>query len=205
MSITKEQLVNAKLADANTADRWIEPLNSAMEKFGINTPVVQAHFLSQISHESGKFRFTSENLNYSADGLMKIFGKYFTSQLHANEYARNPERIASRVYANRMGNGDEASREGWKYRGRGLIQLTGKDNYTAFSKFMEDPDILENPDKVSEPEYAALSAAWFFKTRVYATAEAGTVKDVTKKINGGTIGLEDREKEFSAIAKELGV
>jgi putative chitinase len=136
---------------------------------------------------------------------MKIFGKYFTSPLHANEYARNPERIASRVYASRMGNGDEASREGWKYRGRGLIQLTGKDNYTAFSKFMEDPDILENPDKVSEPEYAALSAAWFFKTRVYATAEAGTVKDVTKKINGGTIGLEDREKEFSAIAKELGV
>lgn len=205
MHITKEQLVNAKLCDAAIADRWIEPLNNAMEKFGINTPIVQAHFLSQISHESGKFRFTSENLNYSADGLMKIFGKYFMSPSFANEYARNPEKIANRVYGNRMGNGDEASRDGWRYRGRGLIQLTGKDNYTAFSKFMEDPEILENPDKVAEPEYAALSAAWFFKTRVYATAEAGTVKDVTKKINGGTIGLEDREKEFSAIAKELGV
>jgi putative chitinase len=202
--ITKEQLVNAKLCDAATADKWIEPLNAAMDKFGINTPVIQAHFLSQISHESGKFRATSENLNYSAEGLVKIFGKYFTPALAA-EYARKPEMIASRVYGGRMGNGDEASKEGWKYRGRGLIQLTGKDNYTSFSKYMEDPSILENPDMVSEPEYAALSAAWFFKTRVYATAEAGTVKDVTKKINGGTIGLEDREKEFSAIAKELGV
>ncbi|MEY4769246.1 MAG: hypothetical protein RL637_1885 [Pseudomonadota bacterium] len=167
-------------------------------KFQINTPLRLAHFIAQCGHESAGFKAKQENLNYSADGLNKIFGKYFKT-VNAAAYARQPEKIASRVYASRMGNGDEASREGYKYRGRGFIQLTGKSNYSEFNKIVSE-DILSNPDLVAS-KYALLSAAWYWNSRsLNASADKGAsdavVTEITKKVNGGTIGLADRIKHF---------
>jgi putative chitinase len=168
-------------------------------KFGINTPLRLAHFLAQCGHESGGFRATQENLNYSAKGLMGIFKKYFPTQALAEQYQRKPEAIASRVYGGRMGNGAEATKEGYKFRGRGYIQLTGKDNYTAFGKAINE-DMVSNPDKVAT-NYALLSAAWFFtKNGLHKIADTGSsdqvVTQITKRVNGGTIGLADRIKHF---------
>jgi putative chitinase len=168
-------------------------------KFGINTPLRLAHFLAQCGHESGGFRATQENLNYSAKGLMGIFKKYFPTEALANQYARKPEAIASRVYGGRMGNGAEPTKEGYKFRGRGYIQLTGKDNYTSFGKAINE-DIVNNPDKVAS-NYALLSAAWFFtKNGLHKIADTGAtdqvVTQITKRVNGGTIGLADRIKHF---------
>jgi putative chitinase len=168
------------------------------EKFQINTPLRLAHFLAQCGHESGGFRAVQENLNYSADGLKKIFPKYFPGNL-SESYARQPQKIAARVYGGRMGNGAEATGEGYKFRGRGYIQLTGKDNYTAFGKAINE-DVLSNPDLVSS-KYALLSAAWFFsKNGLHKMADAGAtdvvVTNITKRVNGGTIGLADRIKHF---------
>lgn len=168
-------------------------------KFGINTPLRLAHFLAQCGHESGGFRATQENLNYSAKGLMGIFKKYFPTEALANQYQRKPEAIASRVYGGRMGNGAEATKEGYKFRGRGYIQLTGKENYTAFGKSINE-DIVNNPDKVAS-NYALLSAAWFFtKNGLHKIADTGAsdqvVTQITKRVNGGTIGLADRIKHF---------
>jgi len=179
-------------------DAVLAQIPSVMEKFKIDTPLELAHFLAQCGHESGNFKVVSENLNYSADGLKKIFPKYFPGNLNES-YARKPEAIASRVYASRMGNGNEASKEGFKFRGRGYIQLTGKENYAAFDKFVED-DILANPDLVAT-KYPLLSAAWFFsKNKLNEIASKGaddaTVTAVTKRVNGGTIGLADRIKHF---------
>ncbi len=157
-----------------------------------------SHFLSQVAHESGNFKFVRENLNYSADGLVKIFGKYFNSAT-ANAYARQPEKIANRVYANRMGNGNEASGDGYKFRGRGYIQLTGCFNYTEFDKVVAD-DILANPDLVAT-KYPLTSALFFFdKNNLWAKmkdASTATVTAVTKSVNGGTIGLTDRINHFN--------
>jgi putative chitinase len=168
-------------------------------KFGINTPLRLAHFLAQCGHESGGFKATQENLNYSAKGLMGIFKKYFPTEALANQYQRKPEAIASRVYGGRMGNGAEATKEGYKFRGRGYIQLTGKENYTAFGKSINE-DIVSNPDKVAS-NYALLSAAWFFtKNGLHKIADTGSsdqvVTQITKRVNGGTIGLADRIKHF---------
>jgi len=168
-------------------------------KFGINTPLRLAHFLAQCGHESGGFKATQENLNYSAKGLMGIFKKYFPTVALAQAYERKPEMIASRVYGGRMGNGPEATREGYKFRGRGYIQLTGKENYTAFGKSIGE-DMTLNPDKVSS-QYALLSAAWFFsKNNLHKIADEGSsdavVTKITKRVNGGTIGLADRIKHF---------
>jgi len=168
-------------------------------KFGINTPLRLAHFLAQCGHESGGFKATQENLNYSAKGLLGIFKKYFPTVALATAYQRKPEMIASRVYGGRMGNGAEATREGYKFRGRGYIQLTGKENYTAFGKSIGE-DILANPDKVAS-QYALLSAAWFFsKNNLHKIADEGSsdavVTKITKRVNGGTIGLADRIKHF---------
>ena len=179
-------------------DGVLAQIPSVMEKFKIDTPLELAHFLAQCGHESGNFKAVSENLNYSADGLKKIFPKYFPGNLNES-YARKPEAIASRVYASRMDNGNEASKEGFKFRGRGYIQLTGKENYAAFDKFVED-DILANPDLVAT-KYPLLSAAWFFsKNKLNEIASKGaddaTVTAVTKRVNGGTIGLADRIKHF---------
>lgn len=167
-------------------------------KFQIDSPLRLAHFLAQCSHESAGFKLTQENLKYSADGLKRTFPKYFPGDL-ANSYARQPEKIASRVYANRMGNGDEASRDGYKYRGRGYIQLTGKNNYTSFNKTV-DEDMLDNPDLVCD-KYPLVSAAWYWDSRALnETADLGAndavVTKVTKKVNGGTIGLAERIAQF---------
>ncbi|MDD5227821.1 MAG: peptidoglycan-binding protein [Methylococcales bacterium] len=179
-------------------DVVINQIPDCATEFQINTPLRLAHFLAQCAHESGGFKATQENLNYSAEGLKKTFSKYFPGNL-ADSYARQPEKIASRVYASRMGNGDEASKEGYKYRGRGYIQLTGKDNYSTFDKSVDD-DILNNPDLVSE-KYALLSAAWFWNSRsLNSSADKGSsdavVTEITKKVNGGINGLDERIKNF---------
>jgi len=180
-------------------DTVIAQIPSVMEKFQINTPLRLAHFLAQCGHESGGFRLTKENLNYSAKGLMGIFKKYFPTEALAKQYERKPEKIANKVYGGRMGNGPEASGEGAKFCGRGYIQLTGKDNYTAFGKSINE-DIAANPTVVAE-KYALLSAAWFFnKNGLHKLADGGAtdavVTSITKRVNGGTIGLPDRIKHF---------
>ena len=169
-------------------------------KFNITNPLRLAHFLAQCGHESGGWKATSENLNYSSKGLMGIFGKYFPTLALAEQYARKPIAIASRVYGGRMGNGAEPTQEGYKFRGRGYIQLTGKDNYKAFDGFVPE-DILSNPDLVAT-KYPLMSAAWFFnKNGLWAICDKGsseaTVTAVTKRVNGGTIGLPDRIKHFN--------
>ena len=176
----------------------IVQIPTVMEKFQINTPLRLAHFLAQCGHESGGFKATQENLNYSADGLKKIFPKYFPGNL-AESYARNPEKIASKVYGGRMGNGGEETKEGYKFRGRGYIQLTGKENYTSFAKSIGE-DTVANPDLVAT-KYALASAGWFFSKNGLNTiadkgADDATVTSVTKRVNGGTIGLPDRIKHF---------
>lgn len=162
------------------------------------TPERAAHFFAQTSHESGGFKVFSENLNYSAQGLQGVFGKYFPGNLEES-YARKPEKIANRVYASRMGNGDEASGDGWKFRGRGALQLTGKSNYQLFSNYLKKPEIMENPDLVAT-EYAFESAIFFFdKNKLWDICDKGVNKDtilaLTKRINGGTHGLADREEK----------
>jgi len=180
-------------------DSVLTQIPDTAAKFNISNTLRLAHFLAQCGHESGGFKAVQENLNYSADGLKKIFGKYFPGALNES-YARNPEKIAARVYASRMGSGDEASKEGWKFRGRGYIQLTGKSNYSSFDKFVDD-DILANPDLVAT-KYPLMSAAFFFNSNGLWTicdkgADTATVTAVTKRVNGGTIGLEDRIKHFN--------
>ena len=180
-------------------DSVIAAIPDTAAKFNITNVLRLAHFLAQAGHESGQFKATSENLNYSSKGLLGIFPRYFTPAL-AESYARQPQKIANRVYGGRMGNGVEATGDGFKFRGRGYIQLTGKDNYTQFDKTVPE-DILANPDLVSG-KYALMSAAWFFdKNKLWAIcdkgADQGTVTAVTKRVNGGTIGLPDRIKHFN--------
>ena len=176
----------------------INQIDEVAKKFNITTPLRLAHFLSQCAHESGSFRAVEENLNYSSDGLKKVFGKYFPGNL-SESYAKKPEKIASRVYGNRMGNGDEVTQEGFKYRGRGYIQLTGKSNYVNFTKFIGE-DCVGNPDLVST-KYPLASAAYFFNSNgLWSICDKGitddVVKQLTKRINGGTNGLADRQKKF---------
>ena len=180
-------------------DAVIAQLPDTMTKFELNTPLRLSHFLAQAGHESGGFKLVTENLNYSAKGLLGVFKKYFPDATKAALYERKPEKIANLVYGNRMGNGPEASGEGFKFRGRGYIQLTGKDNYKAFDAVVPE-DILANPDLVAT-KYPLLSAAWFFhKNGLHKIADGGAtdavVTSVTKRVNGGTIGLADRIKHF---------
>ena len=180
-------------------DAVIAQIPDTAAKFNITNPLRLAHFLAQCGHESGGFKSISENLNYSVDGLKRIFGKYFPGDL-ANSYAKQPEKIASRVYGSRMGNGDESTGEGYKYRGRGYIQLTGKSNYTGFAKFIGE-DTVANPDLVAS-KYPLASAAFFFDSnKLWSICDKGadeaTVTAVTKRVNGGTIGLPDRIKHFN--------
>ena len=191
--------MNVDKLKGHVPDGVIAQIPSVVDKFEINTPLRLAHFLAQCGHESGGYKVVSENLNYSAAGLQSIFKKYFTA-ISAKEYERKPEKIANIVYATRMGNGPQASGEGYKFRGRGYIQLTGKDNYTAFDKTVED-DILATPELVAT-KYPLLSAAWFFhKNGLNKIADEGAtdvvVIKVTKRVNGGTIGLSDRIKHFN--------
>ena len=191
--------MNVDKLKGHVPDTVIAQIPDVLNKFEINTPLRLAHFLAQCGHESGGFKVVSENLNYGAAGLQSIFKKYFTA-VSAKEFERKPEKIANIVYANRMGNGPQASGEGYKFRGRGYIQLTGKDNYSAFDKVVED-DILASPDLVAT-KYPLLSAAWFFhKNGLHKIADEGAtdvvVTKVTKRVNGGTIGLPDRIKHFN--------
>jgi putative chitinase len=181
-------------------DSVLAQIPDTAAKFGITNPLRLAHFLAQCGHESGGWKATSENLNYSSKGLMGIFKKYFPTLALAEQYARKPIAIASRVYGGRMGNGAEATQDGFKFRGRGYIQLTGKDNYSSFDKFVPE-EILANPDLVAT-KYPLMSAAWFFnKNGLWSIcdkgADQGTVTAVTKRVNGGTIGLPDRIKHFN--------
>ena len=203
--VIKEDVVIAPVGSLNIdklkghiPDTVLAQIPETAKKFNITNNLRLAHFLAQCGHESGNFKAVSENLNYSADGLKKIFGKYFPGNLNES-YARKPEKIASRVYASRMGNGDEASGEGFKFRGRGYIQLTGKNNYTNFSKFIGE-DCVANPDLVAT-KYPLASAGFFFDSNKLWTicdrgADDATVTAVTKRVNGGTIGLTDRIKHF---------
>jgi putative chitinase len=204
-TVVKENVVipsggplNLEKLKGHIPDAVIAQIPETAAKFNITNNLRLAHFLSQCGHESGGFKAVSENLNYSADGLKKIFGKYFPGNLNES-YARQPEKIAARVYASRMGNGDEASKEGFKFRGRGFIQLTGKANYTNFTKFIGE-DCIANPDLVAT-KYPLASAAFFFDSnKLWSICDKGaddaTVTAVTKRVNGGTIGLADRIKHF---------
>jgi len=185
-------------------DHWYEALEQLLPDYDINTPKRAAAFLAQCAHESGGFKFIKENLNYKAASLQKVFPKYFPTDELAAAYAMKPEKIANRVYANRMGNGDEASGDGYRYCGRGLIQLTGKQNYTNFGESLEI-----SPEEVSEYlatfEGAAQSACWFWETNnLNKWADADDVVKMTKIINGGTIGLEDRIKHYNHALHVLG-
>ena len=180
----------------------LDEIPAIMEKFGVTNPLRLCHFLAQCGHESGHFKFVRENLNYSADGLRKIFPKYFPTAELAAKYARQPEKIANKVYGGRMGNGDEASGDGFRFRGRGFLQTTGKLNYTAFDKFVED-DILADPDLVAS-KYPLMSAAFFFHSnKLWDICDKGhgheIVLAVTKRVNGGTIGILDRQKHFDSL------
>ena len=186
-------------------DSVIAQIPDTAAKFNITNNLRLAHFLAQCGHESGGFKAVSENVNYSAAGLKNIFGKYFPGNL-SESYARNPQKIASRVYGNRMGNGPEESGDGYKFRGRGFIQLTGKNNYTQFSKFIGE-DCVSNPDLVAT-KYPLASAAFFFDSnKLWAICDKGadnaTITAVTKRVNGATIGLADRIKHFNEYYKLL--
>jgi putative chitinase len=191
--------MNLSKLKGHIPDSVIDQIPGIQDKFGINTELRLAHFLAQAGHESGGFKVTNENLNYSAKGLMKIFKKYFPSEAIANEYAKKPQKIANRVYSGRMGNGNEATGDGYKFRGRGYIQLTGRSNYTAFGDSL-GVAIEETPDLVAT-EHALSSAAWFWsKNGLNKIADTGAtdaaVTMITKRVNGGTIGLADRIKHF---------
>jgi putative chitinase len=170
------------------------PLNETFERFNISTPRQQAAFLGQCGHECGNFKIFEENLNYRAETLMKLWPKRFPTLEFAKQYERNPRKIANSVYSNRMGNRDEASGDGWRFRGSGALQLTGHANFYHASKAL-GVDFVADPELVRTPKYALLTAGWFWSTHnCNALAEAGDWVALTKKINGGTIGLDDRVK-----------
>ena len=186
-------MVNAEqLKQLHIDPKWVGPLNETFERFSILTPRQQAAFLGQCGHECGNFRVLEENLNYRAETLMKIWPRRFPTLEIANQYAKNPKKIANKVYADRMGNRDEASGDGYRFRGRGCIQLTGSANYYHAGKAL-GVDFIMEPDLVATPQYAALTAGFFWNTqKLNAIAESGNNLALTKKINGGTIGLNDR-------------
>ena len=184
---------------------WYEALEQLLPDYDINTPHRVAHFVAQCAHESNNFLFIKENLNYRAASLRKVFPKYFPTDALAAEYANRPERIANRVYANRMGNGDEASGDGWRYCGRGLIQLTGKDNYTFFAGSLGIP-VEEASEYLQTFEGAAQSACFFWESNnLNRFADANDVRGLTRAINGGYIGLEDRIKHTNHALHVMGV
>ena len=204
MTITLELLKEiAPQTKTEKLEGFVEGLQDACDRFEINTPSRLACFLAQVAHESGGFNAVKENLNYGAQGLVNTFKKYFPTLEAAHPYERNPETIANRVYANRMGNGDEHSGDGFKHRGRGLIQLTGHDNYASFAADM-GMTIDEAIDYLETYEGAAMSAAWFWwKNNLNTWADQEDMLTLTKKINGGTIGLEDRKHHFEIIKEAL--
>ena len=202
--ITEVLLVESQTCTPLLAEKWCVALRYTCDNFYINTPERVAGFLAQVGHESGGLRFTVENLNYRAEALTRVWPSRFPPGV-AESYAMQPERIANRAYADRMGNGDEASGDGWKYRGRGLIQLTGKDNYAAFS-LEANNEALTKPDLVGEVELAALSAGWFWSSKgLNALADNKDIVGMTVRVNGGTNGLDDRQMRYSRLLSTLGL
>jgi putative chitinase len=200
--ITESLLVQSGTCTPELAAKFLTPLNKVCDKYEINTPLRIAGFLAQCGHESGGFRLTVENMNYSASRLLIVFERYFNAD-SAKNYEFKPEKIANRVYADRMGNGDEASGDGWKYRGRGLIQLTGKDSYAAFS-MAADNNALVEPELVEQPEFAAMSAGWYWDTRkINALADNKDIVGMTRRVNGGINGLDDRQMRYSRLISVL--
>lgn len=202
--LTKEILHKCiPAAAAERIDLFLDPLNVACKEFDISTTKIRlAAFIGQICHESGSLKFVKENLNYSADRLCAVFPKYFTTE-SAPKYGRNPQAIANKVYSSRMGNGDESSGDGWRYCGRGLIQLTGKDNYTKCGTALH-VDLHKNPDYLETPIGATRSAAWFWNSnKLNELADADNILSITKKINGGTIGLAERTEDYHRAVTAL--
>lgn len=197
-------MLNAdQLAKLHISADWVDPLNETFERFGIVTRNQKAVFIGQASHESGNFKLLEENLNYKAATLMRIWPKRFPTLEKANEYAGNPKKIANSVYSSRMGNRDEASGDGFRFRGRGIIQLTGHSGYFHAGKAL-GVDFVKDPDLVSTPQYAALTGGWFWSTHnLNAPADALDYIKCTKIINGGTIGLDDRIKHVQQALSVL--
>jgi putative chitinase len=201
--LTKEQL--SKIIPGNPyLDYWYSALERCLPDYDINTPPRVASFLAQCAHESGNFKFLKENLNYKAASLRRVFPKYFPDDAIAAQYAGKQEMIANRVYGGRMGNGPEATGDGWKYCGRGLIQLTGKQNYQNFADSIETP-VEDIPEYLATFEGAVQSACWFWESNnLNQFADKGDIITMTKRINGGTIGLEDRIKHYNHALHVLG-
>ena len=200
---TKDQLQQI-IPQNQHLDHWFEALEQILPDYEIDTPQRVAAFLAQCAHESGGFNAIQENLNYRAVTLRKVFPKYFPSDEMANAYAQKPEMIANRVYGGRMGNGGEQSGDGYRYCGRGLIQLTGKDNYTRFAESIETP-VEDLPEFLATFEGAVQSACWFWETNnLNQYADNGDILTMTKRINGGTIGLADRTKHYEHALHILG-
>ena len=199
MDFFTEDAVRQLIPKVKNFDEWYSNLINILPEYDIDTPKRVAAFMAQCGHESGGFTLMQENLNYSAKGLRGTFGKYFPNDDIAKQYERKPEKIANRVYANRMGNGPEESGEGWYFRGRGIVQITGKNNYTKCSQSLFESNVLvENPDLLLETEYAIHSACWFWSAaRLNELADIGDIKTMTKRINGGFIGLEDRINHYN--------
>jgi putative chitinase len=197
-------MTNEQLATLGIDSKWLQPLEDTFAKYDINTPERQAAFIGQCAHESGNFKTLEENLNYKPEALMRVWPSRFPDLETAMKYAHNQEAIANKVYGGRMGNGVEETGEGWKYHGRGLIQLTGKENYANCGSGI-GVDLLSNPNLLNTPEYAALSAGWFWnKKGLNALADAGDFETMTKRINGGLIGLDDRKAKIAKALSVLG-
>jgi len=196
-------VTSEKLKLLHIGEQWVDALNETFQRFGIVTPAQQASFIGQCGHECGNFKVLEENLNYRAETLMKLWKSRFPTIEVANEYARNPKKIANKVYASRMGNRDESSGDGFRFRGRGCIQLTGHANYFHAGKAC-GVDFVMEPDLVATPQYAAMTAGWFWNThKLNQYADARDYVTMTKKINGGTIGLADRQKHIAHALEVL--
>lgn len=197
-------MLESQLLALGIDGKWLEPLKETFEKYGIDTTKRQAAFIGQCMHESAGFRTLEENLNYSAKALMATWPSRFPNEEVANRYARQPEKIANKVYGGRMGNADESSGEGWKYRGRGIKQLTGKENYERCGSGL-GVDLVNNPDLLLEPKYAALSAGWFWnKHGLNDLADKSDIETMTKRINGGLLGLDARRAAIQKAESVLG-
>ena len=192
-----------QLKELHIGEEWLEPLNAAMYRYEINTPLRMAAFIGQCAHESGNFKTLQENLNYSAEGLCRVWPSRFPTLEDAKPYHRNPDMIANKVYGGRLGNGLEDTQEGSLYKGRGLIQLTGKTNYTLCGDALAE-DFIHSPDLLLSPKYATLSAGWFWNKRgLNKEADIKDYVSMTKKINGGLIGLDDRIKHINHALEVL--
>lgn len=191
-------MVNSEqLKKMHIGEQWVDALNETFQRFNILTPIQQASFIGQAGHESGNFRMLEENLNYRAETLMKVWPKRFPTLEFAKQYEKNPKKIANSVYANRMGNRDEASGDGYRFRGRGLFQLTGHAGYFHAGQALGE-DFVMQPELVATPKYAAMTAGWFWNThKLNQYADRTDFLMMTKKINGGTIGLDDRIKHIN--------